>query len=147
MSTMIWSEFVLAGGIGWGCTFNHTQATSVCLSGKDAVNPFMAIAAAEAIERIRNATLACAKKRVRASELVVFGKYQQAFAGGVEPIQSARSKHLTVILPSHRFCSPHVFFFLYEQAFLSWDPFDHMPQFLSIFLIQLCVRVGPSVVA
>ena len=49
-------------------------------AGWDEVNPFLVIAAADAIERMGYSTLPWAKKRVRESELVAFSKYQQAFA-------------------------------------------------------------------
>ena len=50
---------------------------------------------------MRYSTLPCAKKRVRESELVVFNKFQQAFAVIVTLITSERSMHLTVTTPVH----------------------------------------------
>ena len=78
-------------------------ARSVCLLGYDVVNPFLVIAAADVVERMRYSTLPCAKKRGRESELGVVSKYQQASTVIVELITSVRSKHFIVITPFHPF--------------------------------------------
>ena len=87
-------------------------------------------------------TLPCDKKRVRESELVVFSKCQQAFAVIVELITSVRFKHPTVTTLVHPLPSPRVCAYQYEQTFLGWNLFNQVPQFIPLFLFQLCVGVG-----
>ena len=43
--------------------------------------------------------------------------------------------------PSTPFSSPRVCVYQYEQTLLSWNLFNHVPQFLPIFLFQQCVEV------
>ena len=115
-------DVMISGRLGWGRRLRiHLyviHARSVCLSGYDVVNRFLIVAAADAVESVRSSTLPCAKKRVRESDFVVFGKYQQA---STVIVCSSRPSTASTLPSSHPFIfsSPRVCVYQYEQTFIS----------------------------